>query len=87
MVTMDIWPSCQMESKTETGSKERKATIWLKDGDFVRPLEVKAGISDGANTSVTADGLQEGQEVVIGEVVANSQAATKNPFVPQIIRR
>lgn len=74
-------------SKTEKGSKERKATIWLKDGDFVRPLEVKAGISDGANTSVTADGLQEGQEVVIGEVVANSQAATKNPFVPQIIRR
>ena len=58
----------------------------MKDGEFVRPLEVKAGTSDGANTAVTADNLQEGQEVVIGEAVASSQAITKNPFVPQIIR-
>jgi HlyD family secretion protein len=69
------------------GSKERQGTIWLKDGEFVRPLEVKVGTSDGVNTAVVADSLQEGQEVVTGEATANSQATTKNPFVPQIIRR
>ena len=73
-------------SKPDKGSKERKGTVWLKDGEFVRPLEVKAGTSDGANTAVTADSLQEGQELVTGEATANSQATTKNPFVPQIIR-
>jgi len=75
------------ETKSGKGSKERTGTIWLKDGGLVRPLEVKAGVSDGANTAVTADSLQEGQEVVTGEVSASSQNTTKNPFVPQIIRR
>jgi HlyD family secretion protein len=70
-------------SKQNKGSKERQGTIWLKDGEFVRPLEVKAGTSDGANTAVTADNLQEGQEVVTGETSENSQATTKNPFLPQ----
>lgn len=74
-------------SKPSKGSKERQGTIWLRDGEFVRPLRVKVGTSDGVDTAVAADGLQEGQEVVISEVSANSQATTKNPFVPQIIRR
>jgi HlyD family secretion protein len=74
-------------SKGGKGPKERVGTIWVKDGDFVRPVEVKAGVSDGANTAVTADNLQEGQEVVTGEASAGSQVTTKNPFVPQIIRR
>jgi hypothetical protein len=50
-------------------------------------MEVKTGVSDGANTAVVADNLQEGQEVVTGEASANSPVTTKNPFVPQIIRR
>jgi HlyD family secretion protein len=74
-------------SKQNKGSKERKGTVWLKDGKFVRPLEVKVSTSDGANTAVAADSLQEGQEVVTGETPVNSQTTTKNPFVPQIIRR
>jgi HlyD family secretion protein len=73
-------------SKQNKSSKERKGTVWLKEGEFVRPLEVKVGTSDGANSAVAADNLQEGQEVVTGETSASSQATTKNPFVPQIIR-
>jgi HlyD family secretion protein len=71
-------------AKHDQGARERAGTVWLRDGEFVRPLEVKAGISDGANTAVTAGDLHEGQEVVTGEISANSQAATKNPFVPQL---
>jgi hypothetical protein len=59
----------------------------LKEGEYVRPVEVKTGASDGVNTAVAADNLAEGQEVVIGEDAQSAQANTKNPFVPQIIRR
>jgi HlyD family secretion protein len=80
-------PAEAKPSKAGKGAKERPGTIWVKDGEFVRPVEVKAGVSDGANTAVTAENLSEGQEVVTGEVSAGSQVTTKNPFVPQIIRR
>ena len=61
--------------------------IWLKDGEFVRPVEVKVGTSDGANTAVASDDLREGQEVIIGESVEAPETGTKNPFLPQLPRR
>ncbi|HWX20705.1 MAG TPA: HlyD family efflux transporter periplasmic adaptor subunit [Candidatus Binatia bacterium] len=67
--------------------KSRVGTVWLKDGEFVRPLEVKAGASDGANTAVVSDLLKEGQEVVTGEIVETAQTGTQNPFVPQFRKR
>ena len=70
----------------ETGHKSGRRTVWLKDGDFVRPIEVTAGISDGVNTVVTGDGLREGQEIVTGEAAA-AKTDVKNPFLPKIIRR
>ncbi len=74
-------------SKKDKTPKDRRGTIWLKDGEFVRPMEVKLGASDGSNTAVIADALQEGQEVIVGETVATAQASTKNPFIPQMPRR
>jgi HlyD family secretion protein len=74
-------------SKPDKGSRERQGTIWLRDGEFVRPMEVKTGTSDGANTAVASGDLQEGQEVVTGENTASTQTKTKNPFLPPTIRR
>jgi hypothetical protein len=60
----------------------------LRDGEFVHRLEVKIGATDGSNTAVTGDGLDEGQEVVLGETMASAQAGTQNnPFVPVLPRR
>lgn len=67
--------------------KERQGTIWLKEGEFVRPVEVTIGASDGANTSIVANNLTEGQEVVTGEDVSSTQVGTQNPFLPQFRRR
>jgi HlyD family secretion protein len=61
-------------------------TLWVKAGEYVRPIEVILGISDGANTAVSADSLREGDEVVTGEIVA-SGTDVKNPFLPKFIRR
>ncbi|MDB6028994.1 MAG: Efflux transporter, family, subunit [Verrucomicrobiales bacterium] len=74
-------------SKKNKGSKDRPSIVWVQDGEFVRPLDVKVGTSDGANTAVTADKLQEGQGVVIGDMAANAQANTQNPFLPAVIKR
>ena len=74
-------------SKLGKGSRERQGIVWLKEGSFVRPVEVKIGTSDGANTAVVAGDLREGQELVTGETTGQAQAATKNPFVPQLPSR
>jgi HlyD family secretion protein len=71
-------------SKPGKGSGERQGIVWLKEGDFVRPVEVKVGTSDGSNTAVVAGDLHEGQEVVTGETTEKAQAGTKNPFLPQL---
>ena len=57
----------------------------MKDGLFVRPIDVKAGTSDGAYVAVSAEGLHEGQEVVIGEILSSTQSDVKNPFLPKVI--
>jgi HlyD family secretion protein len=75
------------DSETKIAPKKNTGTIWVKDGEFVRPMDVTAGTSDGVNTGIASDALQEGQEVVVGEASANSQAATKNPFLPPSIKR
>ena len=69
------------------GATERYGVIWVKAGNYVRPVKVKLGISDGTNTAVTADTSLEGQEVVTGEVAESAQTAARSPFVPQVIRR
>ena len=54
------------KAKGDAASKDGEATLWVVVGDFVRPLKVKAGLSDGVRTEVRADGLEEGREFVIG---------------------
>jgi len=54
----------------------------------VRPVMVRAGLTDGTNTEVQSDGLKEGAEVVIGEVITMTAGAnqTTNPFAPPQMR-
>jgi hypothetical protein len=48
-------------------------------------VEVKTGTSDGSNTAIAAGDLQEGQEIVTGEMAAKAaQTGTQNPFVPRL---
>ena len=80
-------PGGGQPSTKEKGQSPSHRTVWLKDGEFVRPIEVTAGTSDGANTAVTGEGLREGEEVVTGETAVSAQSDVKNPFLPKIIRR
>ena len=62
-------------------SKEHHGTLWVKDGEFVRPVEVQLGVTDRVDTAVFSDQLKEGDEIITGDVVAGD-ASEKNPFMP-----
>lgn len=72
------------------GSAEHAAgdhgRLWLADGSFVRPIEVQLGASDGTMTEVAAPELEDGMEVVIGEVRSEQVDGTNNPFAPKLFR-
>lgn len=72
----------QKDLQPASDQQKSRRSIWVKSGEFVRPIEVTTGLSDGANTAITADGLHEGDEVVIGETVLTA-ADLKNPFLPK----
>ena len=71
--------------KTKDGHDRGK--VWVEDGDFVRPVKVRIGLSDGLMTEITGGDLQEGTPVIIGETHDNnSGGGTTNPFTPQMFR-
>jgi HlyD family secretion protein len=80
-------PEDRKQPKNKSSGRPLTGTIWLNTGDFVRPVEVKLGTSDGANTAVSADELREGQVVVAGEIASSAQGDVKNPFLPVMRRR
>jgi HlyD family secretion protein len=78
----------KQHTKGATSSKERHGTVWVKDGDYVRPVEVTLGLNDGVSTAVVSNELADGTEVITGETTKAAMAeAQKNPFLPQIQRR
>jgi len=71
------------------GGKEEAArgTLWIPQGRYVRPLQVRLGTTDGSLTEVEGPELKEGMEVVVGERQKEADtAAGASPFVPQVIR-
>ncbi len=68
-------------------SRGEHGTLWVKDGNYVRPIEVRKGASDDQDSEVSGDGLEDGMQVVIGEVHAADQMADEtNPFAPRFFR-
>jgi HlyD family secretion protein len=61
-------------------------TLWVPEGEYVKPVAVTVGISDGSMTEVKGDQLKEGMAVVIGEEERGNSAPTgsTSPFIPQI---
>ena len=64
-----------------------RARVWIKDGNFVRPIRVRTGITDGTNTEVKSDELAEETALVVGKQMHSSDGdSTKNPFAVQMGR-
>jgi HlyD family secretion protein len=77
-------------NKSGSGRGARN-TIWVRQGDLVRPVVVVAGLSDGVHTEIEpADGdgvLTEGTQVVLGLVQSETEdeaLAGNTPFLPRV---
>ncbi len=68
--------------------REERGRVWVQDGEFVRPIDVIVGATDGAQTEVSGPAVSEGMKVVIGEARKQDlgDGDTTNPFVPNIRR-
>jgi HlyD family secretion protein len=72
------------------GSRRTHGKVWVRDGATVRGIPVTVGLTDGVNTEISGEGLEEGLEVITGDVVAATTApaaatsAGASPFTPQL---
>jgi HlyD family secretion protein len=64
-----------------------RGTVWVPEGDYVKPVQVQIGATDGVDTVIEGSNLTEGMQVVTGEQVAQSGGSgNTNPFTPQMGR-
>ncbi len=76
------------QTKRARGDTAERGILWIPDGEQVRPLQVRLGITNGGITEVEGEHLTEGFEIVIGQQdQAAERSATTNPFAPRIPRR
>ena len=72
-----------------TWSKEgQPGMVWIREGDVVKPVRVRTGLSDGSFAELIGEQLTEGMEVVISakyDMKKESQRGkTSSPLVPQM---
>jgi HlyD family secretion protein len=80
-------PMNALKEPSKPGKTPRgKESVWMVDNRFVRPLSVHTGPSDGSQTQIEGDGIEEGMEVAVGQAVngETKDNTTTNPFTPQM---
>jgi HlyD family secretion protein len=70
------------EAKAVSNAEQRR-TVWVRRGNFVSPVEVEIGVTDGTRTEIVRGALEPGTEIVLGENADEPLAtADTNPFGP-----
>jgi HlyD family secretion protein len=76
-------PGTNTHSRVEKKAiAKQTGTIWVDEGDFVRPVTVTLGLTDGVMTEVQGQDLADGAPVVVGLQTAENEAE-ENPFAPK----
>jgi HlyD family secretion protein len=92
----DDYVRSQRRNKTQPGEKpppgaekERhdQSTLWVQEGEFVRPVKVRIGLSDGLVTEVLGGDVREGSTIVHGENRSHEGGGTSNPFAPKMFNK
>jgi HlyD family secretion protein len=70
------------------GAKSRgsrnQGRIWIREGDRPKAIDVVVGLSDGTLTEVQSQEIQEGSEILVGEVVRTDSDSQSSPFAPKL---
>jgi HlyD family secretion protein len=73
------------QSSAPPTAAQSRGTVWVQDGNFVRPVRVKLGLSDGTRTEIVDGDIKEGALVVSGDALSVSGGDdSSNPFTPQM---
>jgi HlyD family secretion protein len=85
-----IDPSALSE-RASHGAEVGHGTVWIPEGEFVRPVRVRVSGTDGTSTEVRGEGISEDVPVIVGEETPDAPAAaapvTTNPLVPRLPTR
>lgn len=73
------------DSSRVHGEEGTWGNLWVAEGDFVRPIPVKVGLSDGVLTEISGGTLTEGSKVVIG-VAPRERADDLTSILPHTSR-
>lgn len=68
-------------------SSDPTGTVWVQQGEVLKPIGVRLGTTDGARTEISAPELTEGMQIVEGELSVDEIADVQNPFGPPQIGR
>jgi HlyD family secretion protein len=89
-VVPDFREEFQKKSKTrpslQDAAESQERTVWVEDGNFVRPIRLKIGLSDATNSEVRevlSGDLDEGDLIITGEE-SRHETNGNNPFTPSI---
>ena len=75
-------PPSKSPGASATGTS--RAALWAPEGDYVKPIRVQPGLSDGTYTEVQGEGVTEGMNVVTGmQTLTHNQDVATNPFTPK----
>ena len=66
------------------GGQATRGRLWVMDGGKPRSIDVRAGLSDGAMTEVSGDGVAEGLEVIVGQQGGNTTAPAQKGAPPRM---
>ncbi|HEX3997549.1 MAG TPA: efflux RND transporter periplasmic adaptor subunit [Pirellulales bacterium] len=74
-------------NKKSDKDKLDRGSVWIFDGQWLRKVHVKIGVTDQVNTEILSGSIKDGDEVVIGEEHGPVDSdATENPFAPKIFK-
>jgi HlyD family secretion protein len=73
--------------RPKSKSRDDRGRLWVKDGDYVRWVDVKIGATDGVMTVVRGKDVTDKTEIVTGEVVEVASEDAKNPFAPAVFKK
>jgi len=70
----------------QAGNKSRQGLLWVRDGNYVRPINVNVGSSDGTMTEIEGNEVKDGLEAIVGEQQHMTDEKIVSPFTPQTMR-
>ncbi|WP_406694057.1 efflux RND transporter periplasmic adaptor subunit [Singulisphaera sp. Ch08] len=79
-----ITPKGSGHSPRGLSATPERGTLWVKHNEFVRPVSVEIGLTDGIQTEISGGDLDEGAEIVIGQNQQNDPQDGATPFLPQL---